>query len=149
MGGYLCSLAVVVSLPGLVLPLQGARYLVETAFGGYCSRLLCDWSPPYGFDPAAVSCVVPDRPNVWTDGRLVLDKVADVSSSGAGFFANHAASFWDVRSWRQFDTLRSVGDSPVLQGFLLCSWAFSVCSEGGNVGSYSGFTVFGCCSFGP
>ena len=29
---------------------------------------------------------------------LVLDKVADVSSSGAGFFADHADSFWDVRS---------------------------------------------------
>ena len=52
---------------------EGARYLVETALGGYSSRLLCDWGPPYGFDPAAVSCVVPDSPNVWTDGSLVLD----------------------------------------------------------------------------
>ena len=80
-------------------PSEGARYLVETALGGYSTRLLCDWGPPYGFDPAAVSRVVPDHPSVWTDGSLVLDKVADVSSSGAGSFADYAASFWDVRSW--------------------------------------------------
>ena len=59
---------------------EGARYLVETALGGYSSGLLCDWGPPYGFDPAAVSCVVPDHPNVWTDGSLVLDKVAGATS---------------------------------------------------------------------
>ena len=35
----------------------------------------------------------PDHPNVWSDGSLVLDKVAGISSSGAGFFANHAAHF--------------------------------------------------------
>ena len=96
---------------------EGARYLVETALGGYSSRLLCDWGPPYGFDPAAVSCIVPDHTNVWTDGSLVLDKVADVSSSGAGFFADHAASFWDLRSWEQVDLLRPVGDSPSCRGF--------------------------------
>ena len=31
--------------------------------------------------------------NVWTDGSLVLEKVAGISSSGAGFFADHAPSF--------------------------------------------------------
>ena len=41
--------------------------------------------------------------HVWTDGSLVLDKVAGISSSGAGFFADHAASFWDDRSWGQVD----------------------------------------------
>ena len=127
---------------------EGARYLVETALGGYSSRLLCDWSPPCGFDPAAVSCVVPDRPNVWTDGSLVLDRVADVSSSGAGFFANHAASFWDVRSWGQVDTLRSVGDSPSCRGFCSVPGPFQSVQRAEIVASYSGFTVLGCCSFG-
>ena len=61
--------------------------------------MVSDWSPPDGYDPVAVSCLVPDHPNFWTDGSLVLDKVAGISSSGAGFFADHAASFWDVRSW--------------------------------------------------
>ena len=78
---------------------ESAHYLVEAALGGYSSRLVSDWSPPNGYDPVAVSCIVPDYSNVWTDGSLVLDKVAGISSSGAGFFADHAASFWDVRSW--------------------------------------------------
>ena len=30
---------------------------------------------------------MPDHPNVWTDGSLVLDQVTGVSSSGAEFFA--------------------------------------------------------------
>ena len=29
---------------------------------------------------------MPDHPNVWTDGSLVLDRITGVSSSGAGFF---------------------------------------------------------------
>ena len=75
---------------------ESAHYLVEAALGDYSSRLVSDWSPPDGYDPVAVSCIVPDCPNVWTDGSLVLHKVAGISSSGAGFFADHAASFWDV-----------------------------------------------------
>ena len=51
------------------------------------SRMVSDWSPPAGYDRVAVSPLVPDHPNVWTDGSLVLDKVAGISSSGAGFFA--------------------------------------------------------------
>ena len=30
--------------------------------------------------------LLPESPNVWTDGRLVLDRLACVSSSGSGFF---------------------------------------------------------------
>ena len=82
---------------------ESAHYLVETALGGYSSRLISYWNPPDGYDPVAVSGIVPDYPNVWTDGSLVLDKVAGISSSGAGFFADHAASFWDARSWGQVD----------------------------------------------
>ena len=96
---------------------ESASYLVETALGGYSSRMVSDWSPPVGYDPVAVSPLVPDHPNVWTDGSLVLNKVAGISSSGAGFFADHAASFWDDRSWGQVDLLRSVGDFPSCRGF--------------------------------
>ena len=39
---------------------------------------------------------VPDYSNVWTDGSLVLDKVAGISSSGAGFFADQAAIFFGM-----------------------------------------------------
>ena len=96
---------------------ESAHYLVETALGGYSSALISAWSPPDGFDQSAVSCLVPGHPNVWTDGSLVLDKVAGISSSGAGFFAHQAALLWDVRTWEQVDRLRSVGDFPTCRGF--------------------------------
>ena len=35
---------------------------------------------------------VPDHPNVWTDGSLVLDQVTGVSS-GAGFFAHQSEDY--------------------------------------------------------
>ena len=31
---------------------------------------------------------LPDHPDVWTDGSLVLDHLTGVSSSGSGFFAH-------------------------------------------------------------
>ena len=96
---------------------ESANYLVEAALGDYSSRMVSDWSPPDGYDQVAVSCLVPDHPNVWTDGSLVLDKVAGISSSGAGFFADHAASFWDVRSWGQVDLIHPVGNFPSCRGF--------------------------------
>ena len=96
---------------------ESAHYLVETALGSYSSALISAWSPPDGFDQSAVSRMVPGRPNVWTDGSLVLDKVAGISSSGAGFFAHQAALLWDVRTWGQVDRLRFVGDFPACRGF--------------------------------
>ena len=96
---------------------ESANYLVEAALGDYFSRMVSGWSPPDGYDQVAVSCIVPDHPNVWTDGSLVIDKVAGISSSGAGFFADHAASFLDVRSWGQVDLIHPVGNFPACRGF--------------------------------
>ena len=96
---------------------ESASYLVEAALGEYSSRMLSDWSPPVRYDRIAVSLLVPDHPNVWTDGSLVLDKVAGISSSGAGFFADHAASFGDVRSWSQVDLIHPVSNVPSCRGF--------------------------------
>ena len=108
---------------------ESANYLVETALGDYSSRMISTWSPPDGYDRVAVSWLVPDHPNVWTDGSLVLDKVAGISSSGAGFFPNHAASFWDVRSWGQVDLIYPAVISRLVEVFLLGSWAVSIYSE--------------------
>ena len=77
--------------------------------------MISDWHPPDGYDP--VTCIVPDYTNVWTDGSLILEKVAGISSSGAGFFADHSATFWDVRTWEQVDLLHSVGNFPACRGF--------------------------------
>ena len=79
---------------------ESAHYLVEAALGGYSSALISAWeSLLMVLIRSTVSCLVPDHPNVWTDGSLVLDKVAGISSSGAGFFAHQAALLWDVRTW--------------------------------------------------
>ena len=61
---------------------------------------------------------MPENPNVWTDGSLVLDRrITGVSSSGAGFFARQPASYWDHRRWGHLDPVRSVGDSSSCHGF--------------------------------
>ena len=40
---------------------------------------------------------LPDAPNVWTDGSLVLDEVSAASSSGSGFsFLPHS---WHLPVW--------------------------------------------------
>ena len=52
---------------------------------------------------------LPDVPNVWTDGSLVLDKVTGVSSSGSGFFAHQSELSWSARRWGHVDHVRPVG----------------------------------------
>ena len=96
---------------------ESANYLVETALGGYSSRLVTEWSPPDEYDQVANSSLVPVHPNVWSDGSLVLDKVTGISSSGAGFFADQSVSFWDARSWCQVDLIRPVGNVQSCGGF--------------------------------
>ena len=93
-------------------PSESAHYLVEAALGGYSYGLVSGWHPPDGYDPTTVSCIVPDFPNIWTDGSLILDKVHGISSSGAG-----SATFGDVRTWGQVDHLQSVGNVPAYRGF--------------------------------
>ena len=72
---------------------------------------------PVGFDAVEAASLLPDSPNVWTDGSLVLDRVTGVSSSGAGFFAHQPVSCWDHRCWGHVDPVRPVGDLQCCQGF--------------------------------
>ena len=46
---------------------------------------LLNGGPPVEFDAVEAASLLPDYPNVWTDGSLVLDEVTGASSSGAGF----------------------------------------------------------------
>ena len=85
---------------------ESASYLVEVVPGSYSSRLISEWGPPDDFDPSEVASLVPDHPNVWTDGSLVLDRVTGVSSSGAGFFAHQPGDIWDNRRWGHVDVVR-------------------------------------------
>ena len=51
---------------------EGAGCLVEVALGQYSSRLAAEWSPSDEFDAVQANYSMPDHPNVWTDGSLVL-----------------------------------------------------------------------------
>ena len=79
---------------------------------------------PDDFDPSEVASLVPDRPNVWTDGSLVHDRVTGVSSSGAGFFAHQPGDFWDNRRWGHVDVVRLEGDLPSYVGCPLINQLF-------------------------
>ena len=73
--------------------------MVEVALGRYSSYLLAGWGPSDEFDVVEVASSVPDHPNVWTDGSLVLDRVTGVSSSGAGFFSLSPEECWNGSLW--------------------------------------------------
>ena len=85
--------------------------------GGYSSGLFAEWGPPVEFAAVEAASLLPESPNVWTDGSLVLDRVTGVSSSGAGFFAHQSVSCWDHRRWGHVDQVRSVGDLQSCKGF--------------------------------
>ena len=62
--------------------------MFEVARGRYSSDLPAGWGPSDGYDEVEAASCMPDYPNVWTDGCLVLDRITGISSSGAGFFAH-------------------------------------------------------------
>ena len=63
---------------------------METSLGQYSSRLVSDWDLPDGFDADEVSAHMPDSPDIWSDGSLVMDPVTGVSDAGAGIFAHYS-----------------------------------------------------------
>ena len=84
---------------------------------GYSSGLLAEWGLPVEFDAVEAASLLPDHPNVWTDGSLVLDRVTGISSSGAGFFAHQPVACWDHRRWGHVDQVRPVSDFQSCKGF--------------------------------
>ena len=57
---------------------------------------------------------MPDHPNVWTEGSLVLDQV---TGSGAGFLAHLSRDCWDGFWWSHVDQVRVDGAVPSCGGF--------------------------------
>ena len=96
---------------------ESAAYLVEVALGRYSSGLIADWNPSDDFDHDVAVSSLPERPDVWTDGSLVLDRLACVSSSGSGFFAHQAEHFWRSRRWGHVDGVRINLDVASCAGF--------------------------------
>ena len=73
MAGFLCSLVSMVPPPWAADASESAGSLVEVALGQYFSGLVAEWSPSDGFAEAEAVSSMPDHPNAWTDGSLVLD----------------------------------------------------------------------------
>ena len=114
---------------------ESAGCLVEVALGRYSSGLFAEWSLPDEFDADEAASRMPDAPNVWTDGSLVLDRVTGVSFSGAGFFADLSRDCWDGCRWGHVDQVRvdgAVRPSRGLSLFLGLCRLFSELSCGGD-----------------
>ena len=71
---------------------------------------------PCEFDGVDTASLLPDHPNVWTDGSLVLDRVTGVSAC-ASFFAHQPVTCWDHRRWGHVDQVRPVGDFQSCRDF--------------------------------
>ena len=94
--------------------------------GRYSSDLLCGWSPPDGYDEVQVASSLPDHPNVWTDGSLVLDQVTGVSLPpvlGSFLVLLRIAGVAIGGGILMMFVLMVFS---VLVGFLLCSWTSTV-----------------------
>ena len=85
--------------------------------GRYSSSLISDLRLSDGFDHDVAASSLPDHPDAWTDGSLVLDRLIGVSSSGAGFFAHQAGRFWRGCMWGHVDDVRSDLDHGCCRGF--------------------------------
>ena len=69
------------------------------------------------FDHDMAVSSLPDHPDVWTDGSLVLDRLTGVSSSGSDFFAHQAEHFWRGRRWGHVDGVRIDPNIASCRGF--------------------------------
>ena len=103
---------------------EGASYLVEAALGRYSSCFVAEWGLPDGFDADEVAARMPDAPEVWSDGSLVLDSVTGVSAAGAGLFAHQSEHCWSDRRWGHFDRVQLDRVPRYCRGFV-CPWTFA------------------------
>ena len=69
-------------------------------------------------DADEVSLRLPDSPNIWSDGSLVLDSVTGVSAAGAGMFAHYSENCWGDRRWGHVDRVQSVGVDHSCRAFV-------------------------------
>ena len=97
---------------------ESAFYLVETSLGQYSSRLASDWDLPDGFHAGEVSAHVPDSPDIWSDGSMVLDSVTGISAAGAWMFAHQSELCWSDRRWGHVDRVQSIGVDHSCRAFV-------------------------------
>ena len=88
---------------------ESAYNLVEASLGQYPLRPGFDWELPGDFHVDAASVSVPESPNVWSDGSMVMDSVTGISSAGAGMFAHLSELCWSDRRWGHVDRVQTLG----------------------------------------
>ena len=86
---------------------ESAAYFLEVALGRYSSGLHVEWSPCDEFDHDSAASLLPDHPDVWTDGSLVLDHLTGVSSSDSGTVGGSAGIRYLCRPVPGADRARS------------------------------------------
>ena len=99
-----------VPLLGLLMLLRVHSTWLKSLLVAALLVLVAEWSLPDGFDADVVAARMPDAPEVWSDGSLVLDSVTGVSSSGAGFFAHQSEHCWSSRWWGHVVGVRRGGE---------------------------------------
>ena len=85
--------------------------------------------------------MIPDHPNVWTDGSLHLDQVTGVSSSGTRFFAHQSDSCWRGRRWGHVVCIRVDNGVPSCRGFCSVPGPLLSVQRAEMWGVYFGFAV--------
>ena len=97
----------------------------------------------YGMSEVEVaSSLVPDHPNVWSDGILVLDRITGVSSSGAGIFAHQSENSWSGRRWSHVDRVRPEDEVQSCKGFCSFPGPLQSVQRAVDVEGHFGFAVF-------
>ena len=117
MVGFLCCPVSLELPPGRLVQMRVPVALLKLRLGVIRLGFVAQWGPPDEFDEAEAASLIPDHPNVWTDGSLHLDQVTGVSSSGAGFFAHLSEHGWSARRWGQVDGVRPDGNVSSCRGF--------------------------------
>ena len=75
-----------------------AAYLVEVALGRYSPGLVAEWNPSDDFDHDVAVSSLPDHPDVWTDGSLVLGQLTGIFLQVLGFLLN-SRTLLEGRRW--------------------------------------------------
>ena len=88
MVGFLSCLVSREPLLGLLVLLIVLVTLLNLLLVATLLVFFAEWGPSDEHDAVEAASLLPDHPNVLTDGSLVLDRVTGVSSPGAGFFCS-------------------------------------------------------------
>ena len=65
-----------------------------------------EWNVPDVFDEDGAVRIMPDNPNLWSDGSFVWDRVSGASVAGSGMYAHVSGDAWRHRKWEHLDMVQ-------------------------------------------